>query len=320
MNRDTCERLIDALLDGAIDESDFVRLEAELLVNPAARQLYYDRTGLDTLLSVEVGPASETGTDTTKETSKVVNFPRGRGSRSILGWAAAASVALFALVAAGWVGRSTVDLVSAGENVSKREPVATGFGVVASSENVEWKGGEILRQGDLVAGRHYEMASGALTLELFSGVTVRVEGESHFEMVSPMEMAVTTGRVQARVPEVAEGFRVTTPKGEVIDLGTEFSLNVTEEKADLHVIDGSIEWYPEARSGDKLFLGDGEALRWTDAGGSELDASEIRDRSLAEFEAQASEMREERLQVWKEHRDELSRDPRLIAYFTMDRE
>ena len=42
--------LIDALLEGDITEADFLRLEAELHVDPAARRAYYDRQKLHLLL------------------------------------------------------------------------------------------------------------------------------------------------------------------------------------------------------------------------------------------------------------------------------
>lgn len=57
-------------------------------------------------------------------------------------------------------------------------------------------------------------------LELFSGVSLVVEGDATFTVISPMEVAVARGKVRARVPEPAHGFRIRTDEGEVEDLGT----------------------------------------------------------------------------------------------------
>ena len=46
MNRQERNQLIDALIEGDISEADFLRLEAEFSVDPAARQEYYDRLAL----------------------------------------------------------------------------------------------------------------------------------------------------------------------------------------------------------------------------------------------------------------------------------
>ncbi len=53
MNHTERGQLIDALIDGDISEADFLRLEAEFSVDPAARRDYYDRLALAALLEAE---------------------------------------------------------------------------------------------------------------------------------------------------------------------------------------------------------------------------------------------------------------------------
>ncbi len=50
--------LIDALIEGDITEADFLRLEAEMSIDPAARKAYFDRVALTQALTAEATAAS----------------------------------------------------------------------------------------------------------------------------------------------------------------------------------------------------------------------------------------------------------------------
>lgn len=47
------DQLIDALIEGDITEADFLRLEAEMSIDPAARKAYFDRVALTQALATE---------------------------------------------------------------------------------------------------------------------------------------------------------------------------------------------------------------------------------------------------------------------------
>jgi hypothetical protein len=74
-------------------------------------------------------------------------------------------------------------------------------------------------------------------------VTVVVEGPADVELISVDRIACNRGRLRARVPEGAEGFVVTGPGSAVVDLGTEFGVNVK----------------PDGKSRGKVFKGEVEA-------------------------------------------------------------
>ncbi len=59
MYRHELNELIDALLEGDISEADLLRIEAELSVDPKAREAYYDRLTLTALLEIEGGASSQ---------------------------------------------------------------------------------------------------------------------------------------------------------------------------------------------------------------------------------------------------------------------
>ena len=109
--------------------------------------------------------------------------------------------------------------------------------MLAGQADAVWSNEAALADGALLPAGSLSLASGVAQIELFSGVTVIVEGAAEFEIISPMEMSVTRGKVRARVPEPAHGFRIHTAEGEVVDLGTEFALNVSPTQAEVHVLD-----------------------------------------------------------------------------------
>ena len=295
MKPEELRQLIDELLDGACSEADFLRLEAELHVNPTARQAYYDRLKLHTALQLESeASAAET---------KIVQFPNWRRQVPWLIGIAAAVMLMFA-GSLGWqLGQGEATPV---------EPAAAGFGVLAEQSNAVWDG-QPLGRGDLLPPGAMKLKSGIVQLELFSGVTVIFEGEAEFEVLSAMEMTVRSGRLRAVVPEPARGFRVRTASGDLVDLGTEFAIDVTKDHANLHVLDGEIEWRPISKPAHRMV--DGESIRWT-AKGDMIGLPSGVDYFPGVTDLEAN--RGERQKAWQEHSRKLRQDPRLLAYFPMD--
>ena len=80
-----------------------------------------------------------------------------------------------------------------------------------------------------------------------------------------MQITMIRGVARARVPEPAQGFRIKTASGDVVDLGTEFSVNVDQDGADVHVIDGEVELHPQGS--DLLRLDAGASRRLAGADG-----------------------------------------------------
>lgn len=301
MNADERDQLIDSLLDSEISEADFLRLEAEMHVDPAARQAYYERLKLDTNLLIEAEAAG--GGDGKKASVGIAPGPPLKFGW--LGWMAAMALALLT-GAIGWkIGQDREAVTT-----RKEEPVASGFGVVAEQSNAGWS----INRGDLIPEGPIQLKSGIVQLDLFSGVTLIVEGAAEFEVLSTMELSVTRGNVRARVPGLARGFRVRIPTGELVDLGTEFSIDVTPEYADLRVMEGQVEWHPVAKP--MSVLQEGESLRWTAAG--EVGTIGDSPAHFGELERRMAEQRKERREVWADASQKMRNDPRLLAYFPMD--
>lgn len=302
MNRSELNELIDALLEGAISEADFLRLEAELSVDSAAREAYYDRLTLSALLEIEAGASPQ----------KIVPMPVA--TRRWWPTLAAIAASVVALVAVGsMIFKSDRANPIAGKPV---EMQASGFAVLTGQSSAVWKDAAQLADGALLPAGRMHLASGVAQLELFSGVSVVIEGEAEFEVLSPMEMKVARGKVRAHVPEAAHGFRIHTAEGEVVDLGTEFALDVSPGHSDVHVLDGKVEWHP--RADPMRLMAKGEALRSTADGKSvALAASAKNFVGIADLKEKLTSARETRHADWMQFSETLRHDPRLALYYRM---
>lgn len=304
MNPQERSRLIDALIEGDISEADFLRLEAEFTVDPEARREYYERLTLSALLEQEgrsVAPAKV----------EVVAFRR-YWPLVLGGLAAAVTVGFFAI---GGRGHRVANPVAATAPVVEQRE--SGFAVLVGQAGAVWQGATQLSDGGLVPAGPLTLTSGWAQIELFSGVTVIVEGDAQFEIVSPMEMILARGKARVQVPEPARGFSITTPKGKVVDLGTEFALDLSSERPEMHVLKGDVEWHPHAAA--MRHLEKGEALRLdAPATSPKLVASTGGFIGIEEMGEKLATARLTRRTSWAQAMETLRGDSRLVALFQMN--
>ncbi len=90
----------------------------------------------------------------------------------------------------------------------------------------------------------YELQEGLLNLQFGGGVMVYVEAPARFNTVSDKRVVLHSGRLSATVPPEGIGFTVETPEAEVIDFGTEFSVDVEGGASEVHVFDGLVRVNP----------------------------------------------------------------------------
>jgi hypothetical protein len=80
--------------------------------------------------------------------------------------------------------------------------------------------------------------SGFIKLLFGSGAEVVIEAPASFRILSGNDLAMLSGRAYSTVTEKAKGFTVHTPHSEVMDLGTEFGVEVIGDDASVHMIKG----------------------------------------------------------------------------------
>lgn len=108
---------------------------------------------------------------------------------------------------------------------------------------VEWESGQepdLLDSGS--ASKRLAFRSGLAELTYGNGVRVTLQGPADFSITGPNAASLAHGRLVAEVPKGAEGFTVDYEGGSVVDLGTEFGLDVAYNgKAEVGVFDGEVE-------------------------------------------------------------------------------
>ena len=113
-----------------------------------------------------------------------------------------------------------------------------------------------------------------------SGVEVTAVGPCALKSISAGRLRMEQGKLLARVPRQAVGFTVEADRVEIVDLGTEFGVEIDElGRAEVHMLEGTAEVRPRV-AGDgadnpsasrrslegKVRLTAGQAVRVSEAG------------------------------------------------------
>lgn len=307
------QRWIEDYCNETISAEEFAKFQDALEADADLRAAFRRYLSLDAGLrqgsdSVREIGAAWSGEATDSDSGKVTVFPGV--------WQLAAIAALL-LVGIFLVVRPPAGVPVANAANPKVEPSAQGFGVLTGVDGAVWESHPDLARGDLLPAGEIRLKSGVAQLELFSGVTLVVEGLAAFEVHSSMELSVARGKLRANVPEPAHGFRIRSAEGEVVDLGTEFAVDITPGKSEVHVLDGAVEWHANGDA-EKQLMRKGEALsRSRNGEQATLVAKAGRFVGMRELNERLNSGRSDRRNDWLAHSRELARDERLVAYFPM---
>lgn len=322
---------IEAYLDGTIAPEDFEKLQARMRENAEVRAVMRRCLALDDTLRAKaeasVEAASATGAETpwllaetqheatSAPAEKVIRFP------NVVPLALAASLVLFIGIGALiWNSRRMHSTDAAVARAEASQPVATGFAVIGRLFDARWPDAAIKRrEGDMLGTEVFRLASGTAEIQFFSGAAMTVEGPAEISVKSAWEAVCLDGAVRVHVPPAARGFKLHAPSTEIVDLGTEFGLSVRGGKAQVEVFEGEIALHPKGEK--KMVLQKGGALDLaTNRAPTPATAGTVPFPSAVQFGARAVQELESDFARWKTHRDALAQDPRLLLYYTFDRE
>ncbi|MDF1814062.1 MAG: FecR domain-containing protein [Verrucomicrobiales bacterium] len=222
------EPIVQHYLDGSISPEEARRLNEELATDQEARRRFTEWLNLDSALA-------EAAAGWSLPAEKVPQKPRF--TRFHFGIAAAAVLVIF-LTVLPWRSHSPATVVS-----------------IAGVP--EWT------MGLKIGTKEYHIDEGSIELQTREGARIAIEAPAVFRFPSSMRMEVTRGRVAADVPPAAKGFTLVTPRGEAIDLGTRFGVDVVEGgDSEIHVFEGEVIAKNRHDEGGKsLRQGDAIALR-----------------------------------------------------------
>ncbi len=138
-------------------------------------------------------------------------------------------------------------------------------------EGVEWNGKPAGAVGDdLKKGAVLSVSDGLVELEMDGRGTMILEGPARLRLDGAHAASLEQGRLAMQVTRRGHGYRIGTPEGEVIDLGTEFGISVgSGGESEIHVIDGKVEVLPNG--GATELLARDQAMR-LGGGGKRIEA------------------------------------------------
>ena len=316
---------IDAYIEGTIDGEAFEALQDRMLESPGLRAAMRRYLALDSSL-LETGGLSEESpwTSVIHEIPSVERDQVSRKQISIWPLVLAAGLAFLLGIGAMYLGGGPSDtpVDSPVSDASEFQPSAEGFAVIGRMTGVEWsEAGTPLRQGDTVGNESLKLAKGIVEVQFFSGATMTIEGPAEVSLKSGWEASCLEGAVRMQVPPAARGFTLHSPSSKIIDLGTEFGLVVRDGKGHVEVFDGEIAIRHEEGTGAEELVTTGMA-RSLEPGVpvQSVEPGRVRFPDLVRLGSDASEQQRTSFLSWSSHRDRLSNDSRLIAYYTFDGE
>jgi hypothetical protein len=238
MKEDRLDLLLHALFEESLGETEREELNALLAASPEARVRYRRSAAIHSALARKAAvPAYFEAPPETK----ITRFPKP--------WiAAVAAVALLGTAAALFVSRP-------------RGPLAT----VLEARGISWaEGSPAPATGRVPASVPVEFRRGFIRLGFPSGANVTLEGPCRFRLDEKESLTVLHGRVSVHTPDGAEGFRIDTPGGRFVDLGTEFGLAVGSDGAApvvlTEVFKGEVEVQTASQDPKRLTIGQSCAL------------------------------------------------------------
>jgi hypothetical protein len=249
------EELVARALDGLLDELEQCALVERLNHDAALRDTFAAQVALHGLL----GPAMEDenarekvvvrvleAAHTADEADFMANVRRkvvGIRRRRVLAWATTAAAAVVML---GFLMRP-----------GSPEPLATVFRIASQDSTSTHQVGDHFASGDRL-----RLRAGLLELDLQGRGTMIIEGPAELEFTGPLGASIKSGRVLLHVNERGYGYRLESPRGSIVDLGTTFGVSVNEATGEVeaHVISGEVKTLPSG-GGDAVLLRENEALR-----------------------------------------------------------
>lgn len=329
---DQVERLLLEIRAGEASEEEVERLNSLLLGDDdlrrhIARQLLDDAVLREELQTSEVATLFGDKALLPLASAPATSGQRGSASRFWLGFATAGVVAVLALVVVVMRWRSgdhEQRIAEALPNDSFAMADLTSVAVLTQTVDVQWADkspqpavGEALPPGRLTIER------GLLQIEFLNGATVVLEGPAEFELISAIRGFCYYGKLTAEAPPQARGFTIGTSRLDVVDLGTEFAVQVGRDgQGEVHVLDGkvSLRGTGEQPLITRPFdMTGGRAIRF-DAEGR-LEEQEA-DRTAFVGRAQVMGMADNRQQAvyarWRTFSEKLRTDPDAILYYTFE--
>ena len=204
------------------------------------------------------------------------------------------------------------------------EPILDAVAVLTKLVGVEWAKNSGFRPdlGSTLEPCVLDLDKGLAQVEFLQGSSAILEAPIVFEISNPNEATLFKGKLRASVPRVARGYTVNLPHGQVIDLGTEFGLNVhSSGSAEIFVYQGKVLYSGLAGNDESISreISGGEAL-FIDSNGfpNWVEMPSEAFIGPADLAFQSKERSQQRHSDWTELSKEISQGSQTSFYYSFD--
>ena len=281
-------RLLSTLCDEQLTDADQSRLE-ELLGDEDARRLYLQYVDMHGRLLTHpavggeghlpavdalAGQISNEARAAVHQSHPIKRRPR-RSMPSFLSYIAVAAATLAATI-----------LVQVAL-VKHRQPTGTTnlpadrhtyVATLSQAIDPEWgHATEAYRVGSRVLSGDLTLQKGVARLAYDGGVELIVEGPAHLRLESGSAATLLAGKIVLRADDASAPFTLSTPSSILVDIGTEYAVEVSADQEEVHVFSGEVQRLPKEASRDSQpqLLAAGEARRYSDSGAALGEAATI---------------------------------------------
>lgn len=301
MNFDNFKDHLDRYCNGELCEDEFKALEKAMLEDPEKRFYYLRYMNLDAGLKDSLD----------SEIKEVQTEPATSSERL---WFRAAMFffalggLLFILISVPQKNSSIVNIQVA--DALKNDGVA----IITKAVGFDRSQAGIAKGTTLKPGL-LEISSGILQVELYSGVSLILEGPANVDIVDEMNVVCLNGQLRANVPPQAIGFKVKAKDYDVVDLGTEFSVSVNQDtgRSDFLVHDGEIELYKQDQRLSLLKQGQGVGYE----NGKSLPHS-IQTTSFSSIDSLDLKQGNERFVEWQRHAEAMRGNKDVALFYDFE--
>jgi len=309
------QKMISSWLDEAISLEEQSELEQLLRADAHARRIYLQHVSahaeLCSLESAKNYFESLSGLDAQQEVEVVVAPVRKDQTPIALIWWPFAIAVGFMLALGLWqttAHRNEPQVPSVVES-----PILAS--IEPASNDCAWYVEHAKRDqmSSYLAGDVVRVTKGKLELTYNHGTKVVLHAPAAYQLLSSMKARMQLGRLTATVPESGIGFSVLTPRATVIDLGTEFGIEVNSDSStDVVVFKGEVDvdFNDQTDTASARRLRMGEAVR-LDAIGTASRIVSINGRSYSDKALESLS----RPVVISEVHDNIARTSSLWSYY-----
>lgn len=310
-------QLIFQAIDESISPQDFERLQTAIEQDEEVQTEYLKAVRLCQSMDEIASSLPDDALESTSEPVSPIVEPTAFSNRKTLSLACA-TVAVLCLVSwtGFWFGQQRVVEKSGAENVLNQEVRIAGHAALRRSVDLQWPANAtVYREGDVLPDGRLQFDAGVAEIDFFCGATLIVEGPATLDVESDWSVRVIEGRLRANVPPAARGFVIKAADSEIIDLGTEFALEVGPDMARVEVLDGEIKLRGGAFDGDHLLTGDSQLLK-----GSQSRPEVFKGLStVGDVQRLRANAEGRRFAAWQADSKTLAADSRLIVYYPIAR-